>query len=72
MTTRFEQVIHGEDDAGLHTILVRESVADDVAAYIVQGEHCDATRALAAGSKLTEAAARKYGAGWPTRLSYRR
>lgn len=71
--THFEAVLHDHDDAGVpFTILVKEGAADDVGAYIVTGQHCDAELALRRGGKLTEAKAREYGAGWPSRLSYRR
>lgn len=69
----FETVIHDHDDADVpYTILVKEGAANDVAAYIVTGQHCDADMALKRGGKLTEAKAREFGANWPRRLTYRR
>ena len=53
------------------TILVQEGQANDVACYIIAGEHDCADYVLMHGTKMSERAARRE-VSWPTRLTYRR
>ena len=69
----FQSLTVTEDEHGnAVTVGTFEGCAADVAAYIVAGEHDDADHVMRHGHKLTERQARAYGAGWPSRLTYRR
>ena len=71
--TRFHALTVTEDANGtLVTVGTFEGAADDVASYVLAGEHDDAEHVLRHGHKLTERQARALGAGWPKRLTYRR
>lgn len=73
---RFAALIWTDETDGTPvTIAIAEGAALDVAAYAVQGDHAPAEdwhRITRTGYKLTEKQARAFGAGWPSRLTYRR
>lgn len=70
---RFQALTVTEDEHGnLVTVGTFEGAADDVASYVVAGDHDDAEHVLRHGHKLTQGQARALGAGWPKRLTYRR
>lgn len=59
------------EDGTVFTVLVIEGAANDVAAYVIGGEHDEWEYVLKHGTKMTEREARKE-VGWPSRLTYRR